>query len=42
LDVTDVAQVEGVMLIMDMLLNLSEFRSALNPTLTCSETGARS
>src|SRR5262249_35345036 len=38
LDVTDVAQVERVMLIMDMMLNLSEFRSALNPTLTCSET----
>jgi hypothetical protein len=41
LGVTDVAQVGTVLLIMDMLLNLSKFWSALTPTLTCArKTGA--
>jgi hypothetical protein len=41
LGVTDVAQVGRVLLIMDMLLNLNKFWSALTPTLTCArKTGA--
>jgi hypothetical protein len=41
LDATDVAQAGRMVLIMDMLLNLSEVPgSAFNPTLNCSETCA--